>query len=384
MREYHYRVDREGRIFHDGSEIVDPLVLRFFLRAMTRTPEGRYLVVCQGEHNWFEADGTPFVVQRLRLSVEEGDPAAVELCFAGDYREPLDPESLEAGSGSLCCRVRRGTFQARFGRLAIQQLAPFLVDDGTGPGLLLGGARHPIREVRREIPGATSLLADAPGGATSLVLVRHGETAGNRGRRFQTYDTPLSEIGRAQAARVAERLAGGPRIHALYTSDLARALETASIIGNRAGLAPISSPALRELDVGDWKGRLHAEMEAACPGGFEGWIAGGGAPRLPGPEGEGLGDAVERAVPCLEAVAARHRGERVVLVSHGLTLGILLAHAHGWDQREAFGARRVTLLNTAVSEVEWLGAGTFRCPLVGCTAHLDAELRGAGSGIGAA
>jgi hypothetical protein len=67
-RTYHYLVDREGRIFHDGSEIVDPVTLRFFLRAMTRTPDDRWLVVCQGEYNWFEAAPTPFVVQRLHLT----------------------------------------------------------------------------------------------------------------------------------------------------------------------------------------------------------------------------------------------------------------------------------------------------------------------------
>jgi hypothetical protein len=145
MREYHYRVDRDGRIFHDGTEVIDPPVLRFFLRAMTRTADGRYLVRCQGEQNWFDADDTPFVVQRLRLEVEDGRLEAAELCFAGDYREPLDPATLEADSGALACRVRRGLFRARFGRIALQQLAPFLVDDGAGPALLLGAVRHPLR-----------------------------------------------------------------------------------------------------------------------------------------------------------------------------------------------------------------------------------------------
>lgn len=147
MREYRYRVDREGRIFHEGSEIVDPLVLRFFLRTMKTTPDGRYLVLCQDEHNWFEPHDTPFVVQRLRMTVEEGRLAAVELCFAGDYREPLGPGSLEAEAGHLFCRVRDGAFRARFGRVAIQQMAPFLTEAAGGPALLLGGVRHPIHDL---------------------------------------------------------------------------------------------------------------------------------------------------------------------------------------------------------------------------------------------
>jgi hypothetical protein len=144
-REYRYQVDRDGRIFHDGAEIVDPAVLRFFLRAMTRTDEGRCLVLCQGERNWFEAADTPFVIQRLRLDVEHERLRAVELCFPGDYREPLDPSTLESERDLLYCRVRGGGFRARFGRVAVQQLAPFLVDGAGGPALLVAGARHPVR-----------------------------------------------------------------------------------------------------------------------------------------------------------------------------------------------------------------------------------------------
>ena len=144
-REYRYRVDRDGRIFHDGTEIVDTAVLRFFLRAMTRTDDGRCLVLCQGERNWFEAPDTPFVVQRLRLSIEAGVLESAELCFLGDFREPLDPRTLETERDLLFCRIRGGAFRARFGRIAVQQLAPFLVDGGEGSVLVLGGVRHPVR-----------------------------------------------------------------------------------------------------------------------------------------------------------------------------------------------------------------------------------------------
>lgn len=144
MREYRYRVDREGRIFHDGTEIVDPQVLRFFLRAMKRTPEGRYLVLCQGEHNWFEPDDTPFVVQRLRLDAGAGGLRAVELRFAGDYREPLDPATLAVEEEQLTCRIGKGGLTARFGRVALQQLAPFLMEEDGQAVLSLDGASHPV------------------------------------------------------------------------------------------------------------------------------------------------------------------------------------------------------------------------------------------------
>ena len=118
MREYRYRVDADGRIFHDGSEVVDPLTLRFFLLAMTRTPEGRWLAVCQGERNWFEPDETPFVVQRVRPVLRDGALDGLEPVLAGDHREPLDPETLDSAGGRLHCRSgaapsRRGSGASR-------------------------------------------------------------------------------------------------------------------------------------------------------------------------------------------------------------------------------------------------------------------------------
>jgi hypothetical protein len=145
MREYRYTVDADGRIFHEGSEIVDPAVLRFFLRTLSRAPGDRLVVLCQGEQNWFEAADTPFVVQRLRCRTDGDALVGVELVFAGDYGEPLDASTLETEGGHLYCRVRRGAFRARFGRIALQQLAAFLVESDTHVALELGGITHAIR-----------------------------------------------------------------------------------------------------------------------------------------------------------------------------------------------------------------------------------------------
>jgi hypothetical protein len=153
VREYTYRVDGEGRVFHDGSEIVDPATLRFFLLAMQSTPDGRWLALCQGERNWFETTDTPFVIQRLGLRVTDGRLHAVELRLAGDYREPLDPATLEHEGGRLFCRVRKGTLPARFGRIALAQIAPWIVEDDGGPALELGGRRHRLSGGPASPPG---------------------------------------------------------------------------------------------------------------------------------------------------------------------------------------------------------------------------------------
>jgi hypothetical protein len=147
MREYHYSVDRDGRIFHDGTEVVDRAVLQLFMRAMRRTPDGRYLAPCQGEQNWFDVTDTPFVVQRLHARKPDGAPWSVELAFAGDYREPLDPATLEARDGHVYCRIRKGVVPARFGRIAVQQLGERLAEAHGELFVVLDGARYPIRQL---------------------------------------------------------------------------------------------------------------------------------------------------------------------------------------------------------------------------------------------
>lgn len=157
-RDYHYLIDAEGRVFHDGTEIVDPATLRFFMLAMTRTPDGRWLVPCQGEANWFEVRETPFVVQRLEVVPGEGGATAIELHLAGGHRERLDPSTLGVDGGHLVCRVRRA-YVARFGRVALQQLAPLLHEEGGAVELRLGGRAHRIGDARVGLPPGAGLSA---------------------------------------------------------------------------------------------------------------------------------------------------------------------------------------------------------------------------------
>lgn len=208
---------------------------------------------------------------------------------------------------------------------------------------------------------------------TTIYLVRHGETAGNRVLRYQPYNTPLSEAGEAQARLVAERLTGEAPFAALYASDLTRTLQTASAIGARLGLEPIPEPRLRELDTGDWKGSLYEEIEARFPGHRDRWLAGGGLERLPGASGESSSDVYRRVTAAFDALVARHRGERVIAVSHGWALSILLASIHNWDYAAAFRDQRIRLRNTAVTIVEVDAAGTRRCTLLNCIRHLPAS-----------
>src|SRR5437660_6529319 len=85
-----------------------------------------------------------------------------------------------------------------------------------------------------------------------LLLVRHGESTWNAGRRIQgQLDPPLSERGVAQGLEVAERMAGH-RLTAFYCSDLVRTRQTAELIASAVGMEPVPDPGLREIALGTW------------------------------------------------------------------------------------------------------------------------------------
>jgi probable phosphoglycerate mutase len=109
---------------------------------------------------------------------------------------------------------------------------------------------------------------------TRILLARHGETEWNRVGRWQGHaDQPLNEAGRLQASELAERLAGDG-ITAVYSSDLARARETADAVADRLGLEVVEDEGLREIDVGSWSGLTRAEVERRFPEGYARWLQG--------------------------------------------------------------------------------------------------------------
>src|SRR5919205_4262120 len=96
---------------------------------------------------------------------------------------------------------------------------------------------------------------------TTLLLVRHGETDWNADGRLQGQtDRPLSDFGRRQARQLAQELVD-EELEAIYASDLARARETAEIIGERLGLAVVLDADLREKDWGTWEGLNSVERD---------------------------------------------------------------------------------------------------------------------------
>jgi probable phosphoglycerate mutase len=170
---------------------------------------------------------------------------------------------------------------------------------------------------------------------TRILLVRHGETDWNASGRIQGHnDTPLNAAGRQQAQRTAQRLAREP-IKALYSSDLACAFETATIIGAPLGLTVVTSARLRERQYGLWEGLTAAEIQARYPEQFAIWRA--RTTDFAPPQGETRSELLTRALAELQTIARRHVRDMVVVVTHGGLCYVLINHILGsvdGDQRE--------------------------------------------------
>jgi probable phosphoglycerate mutase len=165
---------------------------------------------------------------------------------------------------------------------------------------------------------------------TVLLLARHGETDWNREHRWQGLaDPPLNETGLRQAEALADALVGVP-IATVYSSPLARAFETARIVGETLRLEPVPDPALREIDVGEWSGLTTAEIRERFPEGWARQNAGGDGWE----QGETHAAMSERVCTEAERIAAEHPGEQVLCVAHGGVIRALLARAEGVDLGE--------------------------------------------------
>lgn len=175
--------------------------------------------------------------------------------------------------------------------------------------------------------------------------MRHGETEWNRTRRAQGQaDVPLNDEGRAQALEAARELADLDVV-AVYSSDLSRAVDTATAIADKHGLDVRTDPRLREIDQGDWEGVPVDEIKARWPelwGPARHWRA--------RPGGESPDEVRVRALAALRDIVRRHPEGTVVVASHGGTIRWVGAVALGLDQRGS--ARMHGLVNGGIMSVE--------------------------------
>ncbi|KAL2333589.1 hypothetical protein Fmac_014802 [Flemingia macrophylla] len=140
-----------------------------------------------------------------------------------------------------------------------------------------------------------------------IVVVRHGKTSWNSEGRVQ----------------LAQRLSKEPKIYAIYSSDLQRAFETAQIIASKCGgLEVVKDIDLRERHMGNLQGLVYRELTTTNPIGYEALVSKNDDQELPG-GGESLVQLFERCKSALLRIGRKHKGERVVVVTHGASIETL-------------------------------------------------------------
>ncbi|XVF15593.1 hypothetical protein REPUB_Repub09cG0167800 [Reevesia pubescens] len=198
-----------------------------------------------------------------------------------------------------------------------------------------------------------------------ILVVRHGETEWNADGRIQGHlDVELNEAGRQQAVSVADRLSKEPKISAVYTSDLKRALVTAETIAARCGeLEVITDPDLRERNLGDLQGFVLREAAKLSPKAYKAFLSHRTDQDIPG-GGESLDQLFHRCTSSLQRIGRKHKGERVVVVSHGGVIRSLYKRA--CPDRKSGGK----VLNTSVN-IFHLSDDKWTIKSWGDVSHLD-------------
>ena len=204
---------------------------------------------------------------------------------------------------------------------------------------------------------------------THVLLIRHGQSEGNAERRFGGHTaTPLSPRGRRQAIATARALKG-EELTAIYSSDLARAVETAEPLAKLTGLEVHPTRAFRERSVGVMEGltfedaaQQHPEQYAALlRRDFEHVLTGG----------ESYRQLLDRAWQKLDEIIERHKGGNIVVFSHTGTICILALHLMGALDAPDLKPVWISNANCAITRFELRDDGFVRVLTINDTRHLS-------------
>ena len=205
--------------------------------------------------------------------------------------------------------------------------------------------------------------------ATNVLLIRHGQSRGNAERRFGGHTaTPLSARGRNQAQATARTLKS-ESLTAIYSSDLARAMETAQPLAKLTGLHVNGTSAFRERSVGVMEGltfeeaaEKHPEQYAALlRRDFEHVLAGG----------ESYRQLLDRSREKLDHIIDKHRGGKIAVFSHTGTICILALHLMGALDAPELRPVWISTANCGITRFELRSDGFVRVLTVNDTRHLE-------------
>lgn len=190
------------------------------------------------------------------------------------------------------------------------------------------------------------------GMTTTVLLVRHGQSVGNVQQLFCGHDdTPLTDIGIAQAKALGTRLAA-MRIDAAYASDLSRAADTARHALNGREMSVDLDPRLREMHYGDWEGLSGTAIRERDPDHLREFFRG----KVPAPGGETIVQVRERTVASVREIATTHQDATVLVASHGNAIMALIAELLGVPEESSWS---FAVNNTSISTLHFSKSGRF-------------------------
>ncbi len=200
-----------------------------------------------------------------------------------------------------------------------------------------------------------------------LLIVRHGLTDWNLAQRFQGQSNiPLNGTGQKQAEALAVRLSAEP-IHAIYASDLQRAIVTAQAIAARHKCTNIPDSRLREINFGRWDGLTYGEIGQRDRVALAAWKS--NILEVAPPSGETLSQLSERVGSVLDEIQKKHAGETVLIVAHGGPLQVMLCLALGFSPSTYW---QFHLSIASISEVAFYPGGAILNSL-NDTCHLNGD-----------
>lgn len=204
----------------------------------------------------------------------------------------------------------------------------------------------------------------ASGTPTQVLLLRHGQTAMSVQKRYAgVTDAPLTDVGLAQAAAAAQRLAA-VGLDAIVSSPLRRTRQTADAVAALCGLPVEVDDGFRETDFGQWEGLTFAEVRERWADELGHWLA---DPLATPPGAESFADAEARVLAALNRLLAAHTGQRVLVVSHVGPIKSLICSVLGAPPAAVF---RMHMDTAALSAVDWYPDGPAVLRLYNDTAHL--------------
>lgn len=263
-----------------------------------------------------------------RLANEAMDAAAKGLTWTAGGTSGDDGASRSTGTAKKATQTDRGPQPSTKGSSKPAGQTDLLDTGLSGPTASLASAQQKARPTNTTATGTGSGTGWAPPTrvATSLLLLRHGETELSVERRFSGLgDAELTAAGLAQASAAAERLSREPyRLDVIVTSPLKRARQTAQAVAARTGLDVDVCEDLREADFGAWEGHTFTEVQRRWPTELAAWLA---DPEVAPPGGESFATTARRVEAARERLAERHEGKTVLAVSHVTPIKLLLRQA---------------------------------------------------------